>query len=374
MAKGLSVSAKTLNLEINAQFGSLLLHLQARIPAQGVTAIFGPSGSGKSTLLRLIAGFTRPESGLIQLGETTWTDTQNDIHLAPHLRACGYIFQDGRLFSHLTVDQNLAFARARARADRPGPDEAALVTSLGLANLLQRRTETLSGGEIQRVALARALISNPHILLLDEPLSALDADSKAEILPYLTETLRHCDIPAIFVSHSVDEVAYLSDNTLLLNNGRKQAFGPTANILQSLDLDGIADDRDAGAMVVAQITGHDARLCLTHVAVADQTLTLPAIPDLPVSDRIRLRIRARDVAIATHRPEGLSIRNILPVRLEAIEQDLETSSAELLLSLGETRLRARLTRAAVEALKLEIGQDVFALIKSVSFDSRITAS
>jgi molybdate transport system ATP-binding protein len=373
MARGRFVSDKTLSLEINSQIGSLLLHLQTRIPLQGVTAIFGPSGSGKSTLLRMIAGFARPDNGLIQLDKSIWTDTKNNLHLAPHMRACGYIFQDGRLFSHLSVAENLAFARDRACADRPGPEEDALIASLGLAALLPRRPETLSGGEIQRVSLARTLLGNPHIVLLDEPLSALDADSKAEILPYLTETLRSCDIPAIYVSHSVDEVAYLSDNTLLLNDGRLQAFGPTANILQSLNLEGIADARDAGAMIIAQITGHDARLCLTHVALADQTLTLPLIPDLQVGERIRLRIRARDVAVSTQRPEGLSIRNILPVRLDAIEQDFETSSAELLLSLGDTRLRARLTRAAVEALTLQPGQDVFALIKSVSFDSRMAA-
>ena len=362
------MSDKALTLEIDSTLGSLSLHLQADIPLRGVTAIFGPSGSGKSTLLRMIAGFARPDHGLVRLGTKVWTDTARNIDLPPHQRACGYMFQDGRLFPHLDVAGNLAFARSRACTDRVGPDENALIASLGLAPLLQRRPDTLSGGEIQRVALARTLLGNPQILLLDEPLAALDADRKAEILPYLSETLRRCSIPAIYVSHSVDEVAYLSDNTLLLTEGREQAFGATSDILESLDLKSITGASNAGATIIASLSGHDTRLGLTSVSVGRQILTLPGLQDIAVGEDIRLRILARDVAIATQRPVGLSIRNILSVRLDAIEQNTDTPYAELLLSLGETHLRARLTRAAVEELELKVGQDVYALIKSVSFD------
>lgn len=359
------MSADRLVIDLGARRDAFVLDVAADISLRGVTALFGPSGSGKTSLLRQIAGFERPDRGEIRCGDETWFDSQSGIDLPPHRRPAGFVFQDARLFPHLDVRSNLDFAARRS----DGPIAAdAVIAALDLDPLLARRPATLSGGERQRVALGRTLLSQPRLLLLDEPLSALDAQRKAEILPYLERILDGFDLPALYVSHSIDEVAQLADDVLLLDTGRVQAFGAATEILDRYDLEAVTGRFGAGSMVEGVVAGHDARLCLSRVDLCGQALSLPIAPDLEPGARVRLRIRARDIAIATGPVAGLSIRNALSATLTGIRADAASAYAELTLDLDGAVLRARITRAAVEDLELTEGQQVQALIKSVSFE------
>lgn len=350
------------------------LEIEDDLELAGVTAIFGASGSGKSTLLRAVAGFERPVRGRIVFRDDVWFDADRGIDIPPHQRPVGYLFQEGRLFEHLDVAGNLAYAAKRRGQKSKGhsagrsisKDE--IIQSLDLAPLRDRRVETLSGGERQRVALGRTLLTSPALLLLDEPLSALDRARKSEILPYLEGVTRRFGIPTLFVSHDLDEVALLADQIWVLAEGQLQMAGPTAEIVERLDLQPITGRFEAGVLVEGRIARHDARLHLTYVDLHGDELAMPLVDRLEVGDPVRMRIRARDVAIATQRPSGLSIRNVLPGRIERLTREPGTGSVEARVQLREDHLRARLTLAAVEDLDLEVGQEVFALVKSVSFE------
>jgi molybdate transport system ATP-binding protein len=366
------MSDNHLSISLTSPISGFDLKLEETIPLTGVTALFGPSGSGKSLLLRMIAGFDKPESGTISINDKVWFDSERGVDLPAFRRPLGYMFQDTRLFSHLNVRKNLDFALKRAL---PAPDHIEIddvIATLGLSSLLLRSPESLSGGEKQRVALARTLLTQPRLLLLDEPLAALDSNSRAHILPYLEKTLHRFDIPTIYVSHSINEVAYLADRVLVLEQGRTQAFGPTSDILERLDLQPVTDGFESGVVLEGHVSKHDPRLCLTHVRLDEQSISMPLKAEIDPGTRLRVRVRARDVAISLTRPEGISIRNILVGTITDIALREGSSYAELLLDIGSARLRARLTRAAIEDLGLAQGQTVHALIKSVSFDSRIT--
>lgn len=369
-------SADVLSLDVALTLDTFDLTLQTEVPLTGVTALFGPSGSGKSTLLRTIAGFEQPGQGHIRCGRDIWFDAKGKIMVPPHQRPVGYLFQDGRLFAHLDVAGNLAFAERRARrrsaARATGRiDPAHVRDALDLIPLLDRRIGALSGGERQRVALGRTLLSNPRLLLLDEPLSALDAARKSDILPYLERLPRDFGIPALYVSHDIDEVAHVADRILVLARGRLQASGPTAEILERFDLASYTGRFEAGVLVEGEVSGHDGRLKLTAIDLHGATLTVPFAPDIPIGESVRLRIRARDVAIATLPPQGLSIRNVLPGTIARLQADTESGSAELVIDAGGPRLRARLTLAAVEELGLREGLAVYALIKSVGLEGSV---
>jgi molybdate transport system ATP-binding protein len=362
------MSVETLDLDVRANLGAFSLDVREQIPLDGITAVFGASASGKTSLLRLIAGFETPDSGRITLGDTVLFDGRSGTHCAPHLRGIGLMFQDARLFPHLNLAGNLNYAVKRAT----GPITAdAVIEALDLAPLLERRPTNLSGGEIQRAALARTLLTQPRLLMLDEPISALDADRKSEILPYLANSLRTFDLPALYVSHSIDEVAQLADRVLLMDKGRNQALGPTTSVLDRYDLEALTGRFGAGAVIDGRILRHDEELCLSEVELDGQSLSLPMAAHIPPGAQVRLRIRSRDVAIATQAPEGVSIRNVLPVTITEVNADPKSAYAEISLSLKEARLRSRVTRAAVEALELKPGQAVFALIKTVSFEPRM---
>ena len=367
------MSAETLELRVAARRPGFDLAVDERLALEGgVTALFGPNGAGKTTLLRAIAGFVTPAAGRIALDGDVWFDDAARVDVAPHRRPVGFMFQDARLFAHLDVAGNLAYAerRARRRAGRAALDREAVVAALDLEPLLARRVATLSGGERQRVALGRTLLARPRLLLLDEPLASLDRERKAEILPYLEELPRRFGVPAIYVSHAVDEVARLAARVALIAEGRVRAHGPTAAVFERVELEPLTGRFEAGAVVEARVVAHDRRLALTSVELDGETLTLPLEPHLAPGDRVRLRIRARDVAIATARPERISIRNVLPATVGEIAASPDTAFAEVQLKLRTTRLQARLTRASVEELGLTSGLAVFALIKSVSFDRR----
>ncbi len=357
-----------LSIRVRVEFPGFELDVDDALELEGVTAIFGASGSGKSTLLRAIAGFERPASGRIAFGEELWFDSARRIDRAPHLRPVGMLFQDARLFEHLDVAGNLFFGEKRRGRDRGRFAGEEIVAALDLANLLRRRIASLSGGERQRVALARTLLSSPDLLLLDEPLAGLDRERKAEILPYLEDVTRRFRIPTLFVSHDIDEVARLADRVWVFAEGRLQTSGATAAIVERLDLQPLTGRFEAGVLVEGRVARHDPRLHLTYVDLHGDEFAMPLIDRLATGDPVRLRIRARDVAVATKRPEGLSIRNVLPGRITDLVRVEESGFVEAFIQLREDRIRSRLTLAAVEDLGLEVGSEVFTLVKSSSFE------
>ena len=360
-----AATATHLDFDLELQRGGFQLHCSEQLPLSGVTAIFGPSGGGKTSLLRCIAGFERAV-GRVAFGRQVWLDSRRGTFVPPHRRPVGFMFQEARLFRHLSVAGNLRFAAKRAPGGVPTFD--GVVSALDLEALLARPAAALSGGERQRVALARTLLAKPSLLLLDEPLAALDAARKADILPYLEALPKHFGTPTLYVSHAIDEVARLADRVLVLVNGRKHAFGATAAVLERLDAQSIAGPLEAGVAVEARVTGRDMRYRLTLLDLAGQALATPLDEGLQTGATARLRIRARDVALATERPAGISIRNILRGTLAELAEDENTPFAEAVIDVGGQRLRARITRAAAADLRLAVGQSVFALVKSVSFE------
>ena len=365
------MSPETLSLRVRIAYPDFVLDVAEELELEGVTSVFGQSGSGKSTLLRAIAGFETPSTGRITCGNHTWFDSEAGIDVSPHRRAVGFMFQDGRLFAHLDVGGNLFFAEKRSRRRHNGIGLDDVVAALDLGPLLARRIGSLSGGERQRVALARTLITNPELLLLDEPLSALDRERKAEILPYLEDIPKQFRIPTLYVSHDIDEVAHLADRVLVLAGGRAQIHGPTAAIVERLDLQPITGRFEGGVLLEGRVERHDPRLRLSYLDLNGDRLAMPMIERAVPGQLVRLRIRARDVAIATQRPEGLSIRNVLPGALSDLLPEPDTGFVEAFVQLRGAHIRARLTQAAVEDLKLEKGMRVFALVKSVSFEQAL---
>lgn len=333
----------------------------------GITALFGPSGSGKTSLLRLIAGLDRPDRGQIRFDGTPWLDTAHGARTLPaHRRGAALVFQDGQLFGHLTVAGNLRFAARRSRRAGPALDE--IVEATGVAPLLRRGVGSLSGGERQRVAIARALAARPQLLLLDEPLSALDRAAKQPLLALIRALPARFGLPVVLVSHQLDEIAQSADEVLAMRAGRLVDQGPAVPVLARLD-PALTGHFEAGAVLLGQVAGYDPERGLSRVDLDDCSLSVPG--DLgPAGTRARLRVRARDVAVALAPVPGLSIRNQLPATVTAIVLE-EGAHAELSLRVAGQTLKARLTRAAVADLNLTPGQPVIALIKSVSFDRRL---
>jgi molybdate transport system ATP-binding protein len=321
----------------------------------GVTALFGPSGAGKTTLGLLVAGLVRPTRGRIDLDGAVLVDTASGSFVAPHRRGIPVVFQDGRLFPHLTVRQNLAYGRWFGGTGSLQP----IVDLLDLGPLLARRPATLSGGEARRVAIGRALVSRARLLILDEPLTGLDAARRQEILPYLARLRDTLRIPIILITHGTDEVIRLADTLVLLEHGTAVRAGPVAEILAWLG------DDDAGTMIDATVEAVDAEWGLATLAFAGGSLRVPR-GHLAAGQAVRLHLRARDVAVATVAPLGTSILNALPARIEAIEPAGETA-VDLRLAVGPTRLVARITRLSADTLNLAPGRPVQALIKSVAF-------
>jgi molybdate transport system ATP-binding protein len=332
----------------------------------GVTALFGPSGAGKSTIIHAIAGLLRPERGRIVLQGETVLDTERGIFMPASVRRVGVVFQDTRLFPHLSVRSNLLYGwrRAAARADVAGIDS--IIALLGLESLLARRPGTLSGGERSRVALARALLMGPRTLLLDEPLAALDVARKTEILPYLERLVQETKIPMLYVSHALDEVARLADRMVVLADGRVAAEGSLFDVTARLDLF-TGTHRLPGAVLEALVARHDESHGLTELAFAGESLVVPAIAR-ELGDKVRIRIDADDVMLALVRPESISANNILTSTIAAIRED--GPNADVQLQLKGARLVARITRRSVKRLGLKPGTEVFALIKSVTVGGR----
>ncbi len=352
-----------LSVDIKLVLDGFRLEVSHAFELGGITALFGASGAGKSLLLRVISGLESGATGQVSFENEVW---QGARFVPTAKRGIGYVFQDARLFEHLDVAGNLRFAVRRSGSDRM----EAVVKTLDLQPLLGRRVSMLSGGEKQRVAMGRTLLTNPRLLLMDEPMAALDHARKTRLLPYIARLPEAFGLPVIYVTHSVEEVTRLADRMVVLAGGKLLAAGRVADTLARLDIAEASGKFEAGSVVRAVVMGQNTAYRLTEMQVAGQGLSMPASA-VEIGAELRLRIRARDVAIAVRRPEGVSIRNVLKGRILELMQEPETAFAELLLDIGgEQRLRARITRASVAELGLATGDDVFALVKSVSFDRR----
>ncbi len=355
-----------LEVALRHRLGAFALEVDFAAPATGVTALFGVSGSGKSTVINAIAGLMRPDHGAIRLDGTVFVDRARGIDLPAWRRRIGYVFQDARLFPHLRVRDNLLYGWRRLPAGIERPPVDPVVELLGIGHLLDRRPGGLSGGEKQRVALGRALLTSPRLLLMDEPLAALDAARKDDILPYIERLRDEHRLPIVYVSHVIEEVARLADTLVVLAAGKTVAAGPLVEVMSRFDLAPLLGRYEVGAVIMAEVAGHDAGYDLTMLAFPGGALKVPGL-DRPVGAAVRLRIRARDVAIGLHPPEGLSIQNVLAARIAAIAPD-SGPYAELRLDVGPTPLLARVTRQSVDQLGLVAGRPVHALIKSVAID------
>lgn len=347
----------TLSVDLSHRFGSFALDV-AFTAGPGVTALFGRSGAGKSTIVNAVAGLLRPERANITLESTTFNDA--NTCLPPHKRRIGYVFQDSRLFPHLDVAQNLDYA---TRFGAKPKTRSHIIDLLGIEPLLTRRPATLSGGERQRVALGRALLSDPKLLLMDEPLAALDGPRKSEILPYLDRLKSETGVPILYVSHAVDEVARLADQMVLLEDGKVARAGPLFDVMADPAAVPLLGVREAGAVLRARVEAH-ADDGLSTLRVAAGTLNLMGV-HAPVGANIRLRVLAQDVLLSHEFPTGLSAQNILPVTIKSIKTG-DGPGAAISLDAGGDALLARVTARAVTAMGLHQGQRLHAILKATS--------
>jgi molybdate transport system ATP-binding protein len=361
------VTEHLLEVDIEHRLGAFTLDVHFR-SGPGLTALFGRSGAGKTSIVNAIAGLIRPERGRIVGDGVVLLDTERGTFIPAHRRRIGYVFQEGRLFPHLTVRQNLAFGRWFAPRGTRSANIAEVAHLLGLHHLLSRRPGRLSGGEKQRVAIGRALLAGPRLLLMDEPLASLDTERKDEILPYLERLRDESDVPIVYVSHATGEVARLATTIVLIADGRVQAVGPMADIMGRAGLSPLAGGFEAGAVLAVTVAAHDPYWDLTELAGGFGRLIVPRL-DLPVGSPLRVRIRARDVILATTRPAGISALNVLAGTVETVVP-IGEEAVEVQLRLGAEHLLARITRRSQDTLGVAAGCPVFAVIKTVAIDRR----
>lgn len=342
------------------------LDVDLHVPGRGVTALFGHSGSGKTTCLRCIAGLERAEQGFVQINDEVWQDSDNGIFVPPHKRALGYVFQEASLFPHLSVLANLQFGLKRIAKSQRRVDMAQATELLGIGHLLERHPQHLSGGERQRVGIARALLSSPKLLLMDEPLAALDSQRKNEILPYLQRLHDELDIPLLYVSHAQDEVARLADHLVLLSEGKALASGPIGETLARLDLPMAMGD-DAGVIIEGQVSAYDPdyQLLSLQLPATEMNIRVTHAP-MTVGQALRCKVQARDISLTLQHNEFSSILNRLPVTV--VSEQAADNSAHVLIRLdaGGTPLLARITRFSRDQLGVYPGQQLWAQIKAVA--------
>lgn len=335
---------------------------------RGLTALFGPSGSGKTTLIGILAGLVNPAQGRVVLDGDVLLDTERRIRVPAHRRRVGYVFQEGRLFPHLSVRQNLLYGRWFAPRDAEGPELDEVIALLGIDHLLGRRPSSLSGGEKQRVAIGRALLAKPRLLLMDEPLAALDQARKDEILPFIERLRDRANVPIVYVSHALAEVTRLATHVVVLKEGRVVASGSTAELMRRVDLPGISVRAEPGVLIEAEVVGHDEAYGLTTLRARAGDLRVPKLA-VPLGARLPVQIRARDVMLATERPKGLSALNMVQGRIATITPDTGPI-ADIRIDCKGDVLLVRLTRRSIDDLGLHPGREVFAIVKSVAFEPR----
>jgi molybdate transport system ATP-binding protein len=343
------------------------LDVSLALPARGVTAMVGPSGCGKTTVLRALAGLERA-AGRVALAGDVWQDDAAARFVPTHERPIGYVIQEAALFPHLDVRGNLNYGRKRSEAESNRVALDGVIELLGIGHLQARRTATLSGGERQRVAIARALATGPRLLLMDEPLAALDAERKAEVLPYLERLHRELALPVVYVTHAMDEVARLADHLVLMRDGRVEAAGPLVELMARTDLR-LSRQDDAGVVIDARVMEHDPLHGMTRIGVHGTALWVGEAASQPGA-QVRARVLARDVSVTRQRHAETSILNVLPVVLESIQRERATALLQLRVGGGEAAqawtLLARITSRSVDALDLKLGDALHAQIKGVA--------
>lgn len=337
------------------------LDVDLNLPTQGITALFGPSGCGKTTILRCIAGLEKNVQGHVNLHDVVWQDEH--IWVPPHQREIGYVFQEASLFPHLSVMENLEYGLKRSKQQQ-GIDIHGLIDLLGIAALLKRKPHALSGGERQRVGIARALAVKPRLLLMDEPLAALDSQRKQEILPYLDKLHRELAIPVLYVTHSPDEVARLAHHIVVLDQGRVVASGGLVETLSRIDLPIKLGD-DLGAVIEANVGEIDSQWHLSRCDFSGGEIWTRS-QGLALHQNIRLRVLARDVSIATERPVATSIQNSLQGSVVSIADDEHAGYTLVRILVGTDHLIARVTQRALHELRIQLGQAIWVQVKSVA--------
>lgn len=357
----------TIAIDISQRFGVFEADVRFTAPG-GVTALFGRSGAGKTTVINAVAGLVTPQRGRIVVNGDVLLDTKTGINLPAHRRRVGYVFQDARLFPHLAVRQNLVFGRWFSGMGKDTGAFDQIVELLGIEALLNRRPATLSGGERQRVAIGRALLSEPRILLMDEPLAALDEARKAEILPYLERLRDTFDVPILYVSHTVAEVARLATTIVAMSEGRVVRQGPATEVLADPASFPLMGRQEAGSILTATAIRHDWHDGLSELKFSGGTLVTPFI-DVPLGAQLRVRIRARDIMLARSAPEETSALNILPATVHQIGRR-EGAIVDIRVRCGSDDLLARITRRSLNRLSLEVGTPCYAILKSIAVARR----
>ena len=354
-----------IDVDIEQRLGTF--HLDVKFAAEApIVGLFGRSGSGKA--VNAIAGITKPLRGVIRINDLFLFDAAKGIDLPPEERRIGFVFQDALLFPHMDVESNLLYGqRLRSPQDR-FIEEVRVVELLGLGALLRRKPKALSGGEKQRVAIGRALLAQPRILLMDEPLAALDVPRKTEILDYIERLRDELNIPIVYVSHSVTEITRLADTVVVLSEGKCLAVGDVDEVMGRLDLKPATGRYEAGAVIDTRVTAQLADDQLTTLAFDGGELVVPHL-DAKIGERVRARIRARDVSLAIREPTEISILNVLSARVTAIGEETGPI-VDVQLAVGGATLVARVTRRSFQQLGIRTGQELYALVKAVSFDQR----
>ena len=355
----------TLIVEARHRLGALGLDA-AFTSERGVTALFGRSGSGKTSMIRIIAGLTRPAEGRVVLDGEVLTDTAKSVFIPRHRRRFGYVFQEARLFPHLSVQANLSYGRWFAPKSTRTESFDHVVDLLGIGQLLARSPSKLSGGEKQRVAIGRALLSSPRLLLMDEPLAALDEARKAEILPYLERLRDEMDIPIVYVSHSIAEVSRLANQVVVMRDGKVEAAGPAVEVLSRSSL--LPEDRkEAGAVLEGMVESVDPANRIATILLKSGRFYVPGVA--PAAGKpVRIRIPARDVMLATRKPKGLSALNILAGTIAQVSP-AEDGTVEIRLDCAGDAVLSRITALSCERLDLQPGMPAFAVIKTVALEA-----
>ena len=356
--------AVPIDLRVELHRENFTLDVALILPSTGITVLFGPSGCGKTTLLRCMAGLEKNMRGHLRMGEALWHSDAQNFRLAPHERPIGYVFQEASLFEHLSVQKNIEFGFQRIKGERSRQTVDAAIALLGIEHLLTRSVHALSGGERQRVAIARALATRPQLLLLDEPMAALDPARKQDVFPWLENLRDELRIPMVYVTHSMDELTRLGDHLVVLDQGRVSAMGPVTETLSSLDVRW-GPSQDVGVLMAGQVSQREPAWHLAKVSFPTGHLWVRD-DGMRLGDEVRLRVLARDVSITLQEPSDTSIQNHLQVQIIDTAEDDHPSQMRVRMQCGPHMLLAKITQRAWHQLGLQAGQTVWAQLKAVS--------
>ncbi len=356
-----------LSVQVDQKLGDFQLSAAFTAEPASITAIFGKSGAGKTSLINTIAGLSMPSSGLITVGSTPLFDAGHNINLPPHERQIGYIFQDDRLFPHLSVRNNLLYGTNRQGVTNTKIGLSDVTVLLGIGHLLDRKPGSLSGGEKQRVAIGRALLSNPRLLLMDEPLASLDVQRRHDILPFIEKIRDEFGVTILYVSHAIEEVIQLADKMIVLSNGRMAAEGTVEDIMSRLDLHPLTGRFDAGAVIATEFDTYESEFDLGRLSFPGGQLQVAGL-NLEAGTPLRAHIRARDVSLMLNEPEGTSVLNVFKGTVTEVREE-DGPQLDLLIDIGSS-LIARVTRKSYQELGLKAGSEVYAMIKAVAIDRR----